>query len=69
VPNKLWATLRKDLAGEKKAVVDYGKRLKQVNGTKLAPIITEIQSDEQDHERLLKQSLRGLKASKPAKSK
>ena len=65
MPSNLWADLRRDLAGEKKAISDYSQRIKQTKGTKLAPMLTEIRDDERDHRGLLSKALQGLKASTP----
>jgi rubrerythrin len=57
--------LLKDLAGETKAIKDYGVRKKEAAGTPLAKILAEIQKDEQDHHRRLLKALEGLNGARP----
>lgn len=61
----LKANLQADLAGEKKAIVTYGQRRQQAAGTPMAPILKEIQGDEQDHKKRLSTILQGLKQAGP----
>lgn len=61
--NKLRVSLKQDLAGEHKAIKDYGTRIKQTAGTKIAGTLKEIQGDEKDHKSKLRNILmtRGMK--------
>jgi rubrerythrin len=54
--------LQKDLAGETKAIKDYGQRIKQAKGTPVAKTLGEIQRDEKDHHKKLLKALSGLKS-------
>lgn len=58
----LLQSLRADKAGEVKAIRDYGQRRQQTQGTPMAPILSEIQSDERDHKAKLTKILQGLKS-------
>ncbi len=61
--NKVSVKLKEDLAGERKAIKDYGVRVKQTAGTKTASKLREIREDEKDHKFKLKQILmqRGMR--------
>lgn len=59
--------LKRDLAGEKKAIKDYGTRKSQAKDAGMhgmAAHMDEIQSDEKDHRQILSTILRGLKSAK-----
>lgn len=53
--NKVLRLLKKDRAGEKKAIKDYGNRKKQI--PELSKMYSEIQSDEKDHKKKLESKM------------
>lgn len=61
--NKVTLKLKQDLAGEHKAVKDYGERIKQTAGTPASKKLREIQGEEKHHKSELKQLLmqRGMR--------
>jgi rubrerythrin len=63
--NALKSDLRHDLAGETKAIKDYGTRKREAKGTGIASKLNEIQSDEKDHHKILSKALKGLKSCTP----
>lgn len=56
----LKTALRRDLAGEQKAIRDYGQRQQQTKGA-LKRSLHEIQGDEKDHARILKRAIKRKK--------
>ena len=61
----LTSKLQRDLAGERKAIHDYGQRKEEARAAGkpgLSSSLAEIQGDEKDHKRKLTNSLKGLHA-------
>jgi rubrerythrin len=61
----LKSDLRHDLAGESKAIKDYGIRKREAKGTGVVSDLSEIQNDEKDHHKILTKAINGLKACAP----
>jgi rubrerythrin len=58
------AGLRKDIAGERKAIRDYSQRIQQSKGSGVTPILKHIRGEEQEHRGELQKALSGLKSAR-----
>lgn len=57
--------LKRDIAGEVKAIKDYGQRIKQAKGSGVTPTLKHIRGEEREHKTELSGALSGLKNAKP----
>jgi rubrerythrin len=56
--------LRKDIAGEEKAIKDYSQRIQQAKGSGVTPVLKHIRGEEKEHKVELSGALKGLKSAR-----